>query len=273
MENIPLPQKIEIKEESGNRAKIIIEPLYPGYGTTIGNALRRVLLSSLSGAAITAIKINGVQHEFSTIPHVKEDVVAIILNLKKIRFKYNEQEPTKLQLKAKGEKEVTAADIKTPSEVEVVNPKQSIATLTDKSAILEIELTISKGKGFVPVENREKEKLELGTIAIDAIYTPVKNINFEIENVRVQQFTNYDRLILDITTDGTITPQEALKTSATILVEHFNIFTATKIKKEELKKSDKKIIAIEEKKPEKKDESKEEKPAKRKRGRPKKNET
>ncbi|MDD5342084.1 MAG: DNA-directed RNA polymerase subunit alpha [Patescibacteria group bacterium] len=221
MEPLPLPKNIEVKKIDHNRAVFTIEPCYPGYGNTLGNALRRVLLSSLEGAAITAVKIKNVSHEFSTLPFVKEDVVEIILNLKTVRFKIFSDGPVTVTLKEKGEKKVTAKDIKLTSEIEIGNPDQVIATLTDKKAEFEMELRVEKGRGYVPVESREKEKGEIGLIAIDAVYTPVRNVNFDIDNVRVGQMTNYDKLMLDITTDGTIKPEEALYQAAKVLDDQF----------------------------------------------------
>ncbi|MBI2984517.1 MAG: DNA-directed RNA polymerase subunit alpha [Candidatus Kerfeldbacteria bacterium] len=221
MESIPLPRNIVQKTMGPHRSAFTIEPLYPGYGTTLGNTLRRVLLSSLPGAAITAVKIEGINHEFSAIPKVKEDVVDILLNVKQIRLKVHRDEPLTVHLKAKGNKPVTAGDLEKNADLEVVNPKQPIATLTDKTASFEMELTVARGRGYVPVENREKDRLPIGTIAIDAIYTPVKNVNFTTEHVRVEQMTNFDKLILDITTDGSLTPDEALRQAASIMVEHF----------------------------------------------------
>lgn len=221
MEKLPLPEKYEVKKIDSNQADIIIEPCYPGYGTTLGNALRRVLLSSLPGAAITAIKVKNVSHEFSNLPGVKEDVVEIILNLKKIKFKLHGTNETKALLKVKGEKKVKAKDIKTTSEIEVVTPEAEIATLTSKEAELDLELILKNGRGYLPVESVEKRKFQLGTIAIDAIFTPIKNVNYKVENVRVGQITNYDRLILTITTDGSLTPEDALKSAADILVDHY----------------------------------------------------
>ncbi|MDZ7798402.1 MAG: DNA-directed RNA polymerase subunit alpha [Patescibacteria group bacterium] len=222
MENFPLPTKIEIKKAKDDSKQFIIEPLYPGYGNTIGNALRRVLLSSLSGAAVTAVKIKGVEHEFSTIKNVKEDVISIILNLKQINFKYSSPEPVKLILKEKGEKKVKAGDIKATADIEISNKNQVIANLTDKEAELEMELTVERGRGYKPVESREEEEVQIGNIRIDAIYTPIKNVNFHVENVRVGEITNFDRLILDIKTDGTLTGEQALKQAAELLVKHFN---------------------------------------------------
>ncbi|MBU1149038.1 DNA-directed RNA polymerase subunit alpha [Patescibacteria group bacterium] len=293
MESIPLPEKIESKKIDKNKSEIIIEPLYPGYGTTVGNALRRVLLSSLPGAAIVAVKISGVQHEFSTIEKVKEDVVDILLNLKMVNIKYQGTEDVKLQLNASGEKKVTAADIKKTAGVEITNPTCPIATLTDKSAKLEMELTVNTGRGYIPVEQREKEKLEIGNIAIDSIYTPVKMVNFEIENVRVGQMTNYNRLVISIETDGTITPEEAFDQAASVLVDHFSfVLTKGEVKKEKTSKKpakqvkDDEAVSDEKEAKEDKDEKKEakedaktdkddnkekvEKVEKKKRGRPKK---
>jgi len=273
MEPIILPSKIEIKKgKQSNTATVTVEPCYYGYGTTLGNALRRVVLSSLPGAAVTAVKIKGVQHEFSTIPHTKEDVVEILLNLKQIRLKVFSAETVRLTLKVKGEKEVTAADIDKSADVEVINKDAHIATLTNKNAELEMEIFVSQGRGFLPVEAREKEKLELGAIAIDAIFAPIKNIGYKVENVRVGDITNYDRLILDIETDGTITPEEALKQGVQILIDHFDLFlTGTKAQKAEGKEEPTEVEEIKtEEAAEEKEEAPVEEKAKKKRGRPKK---
>lgn len=223
MEAIPLPNRVSLIKEEGSHFEFEMEPLYPGYGVTIGNALRRVLLSSMPGAAVTAVKMKWVDHEFSTVPNVKEDVVEIILNLKQLRLKVHTDEPVRLTLKVKGEKDVTAADIKTNDLVEIVNKDLHIATLDNKNSELDMELIVQQGRGYVPVEQRENEKLEIGMIAVDAIYTPVKNVNFEIKNVRVGQMTNFDKLIVSMDTDGTITGQEALNIAAHILVDHFSM--------------------------------------------------
>jgi len=224
MENILLPKKVFFeKTDDKNVEKLVIEPCYPGYGTTIGNALRRVLLSSLSGGAVTAVKIKGIEHEFSSIENIKEDVVEIILNLKQLRCKAFSDEPVILKMKIKGEKEAKAADFEKNSAVEIVNPNLHIATLTDKSAELEMEIVVQKGRGYLPTEAREKEKPEIGMILIDAIYTPIRNVGMKIENVRVAQAVNYERLKLKIETDGTITPKEAVNQATKILVDHFNL--------------------------------------------------
>lgn len=230
--NISLPKVPKLIEQiSKNRAVFEIEELYPGYGLTLGNALRRVILSSLSGAAVTSIKIKDVNHEFSTIPGVLEDVVEIILNLKQIRFKVFSDVPQTITLKAKGEKEVMASDIKLPSQVEIANPDALIATLTSKNASLEIEMQVERGLGYSEREARKKDKQEIGSIAVDAIFTPVKTINYDIEDMRVGDKTNYNRLKFDIETDGTITPTEALKSAAQILIEQFQVITAPAVSK------------------------------------------
>lgn len=223
MEAIPLPNQVSLLEQDGNRYTFVMEPLYPGYGVTIGNTLRRVLLSSMPGAAVVAVKMKWVDHEFSTIPNVKEDVIEIILNLKQLRLKVHTDEPVRLSLKAKGERAVTAADIKGTDLVEIVNPDLYIATLDNKNAEMDMELIVQQGRGYVPVEQREQEKLEIGMIAVDAIYTPIKNVNFEITNVRVGQLTNFDKLTITMETDGTISGQEALNIAAHILVDHFGM--------------------------------------------------
>lgn len=234
MEQISLPTSFvaESINDNASSARIVVSPCYPGYGTTLGNAMRRVLLSSLSGAAATAMKIKGVDHEFSTIPHVKEDVVEIILHVKALRFKVFSDEPVELELSKKGEGVVTAADFKSNAQVEIVNPESVLATLTDKSAELNMKIVVQKGRGYIPVEAREHEKMDVGYIAIDAVYTPVRTVNFKTEHVRVGQMTNYDKLILDIVTDGTVTPQEAFTQAAHILVEQFQALDAAQFDQE-----------------------------------------
>lgn len=231
MEKLLLPTKIEYTEKGPNRGQFVIEPCYYGYGMTIGNSLRRVLLSSLPGAAVTAVKISGAEHEFSTIPHVKEDVVELILNFKKVALKVYSDEPVKLFLKVKGEKEVTAGDIEKNSDVEIVNPDLHLAYLTSGQANLEIEIIVNQGRGYVPTEQRSKEKLDLGMIAVDAIYTPVTNVGFKVSETRVGQITNYDSLRLDVETNGSLTPEQAFKQAVDILLDHFNLLGG--IKKEE----------------------------------------
>jgi len=224
IQEIQLPEikKIESGENSG---VFVIEPLYPGYGMTLGNSLRRVLLSSLDGAAITSVKIEGVAHEFSTIPNIKEDVVEIIMNLKRIRVKSLSDEVEYLNLSVAGQKKVTAGDIKKNANVEIANPEQEIATLDNKNARLEMELRVEKGRGYITVEKREREKLGVGVIALDALYSPIIKVRYNVESTRVGQMTNLDKLILEIETDGTITPDDAVARSADILVDHFLILT------------------------------------------------
>ncbi len=223
---IPRPTTIDYTEgKEENSGVIAISPCFPGYGTTLGNALRRVLLSSLPGAAATAFKIKGVDHEFSTIENVKEDVVEIILNIKSLRFNMHSDEPVELELTAKGEKVVTAADFSKDSSVEIINDDQVIASLTDKGAELNMKIIVQKGIGYEAVEAREKEKLDVGYISIDSVYTPVRNVNFKTEHVRVGQMTNFDKLLLDVSTDGTISPEDAFRMAAKILVDQFQVLT------------------------------------------------
>ncbi|MDO8507744.1 MAG: DNA-directed RNA polymerase subunit alpha [bacterium] len=216
--HLPEIKKIESK---GNTATFAIEPLHPGYGMTLGNSLRRVLLSSLEGAAVTSCKIEGVLHEFSTIPNVKEDVVEIIMNLKKLRVKSLSDDVEYLTLSKSGAGKVTAKDIKNTQNVAVLNPDLEIATLDNKNAKLDIELRVDRGRGYVTVEKRKKEKLGVGFIALDALYSPIRRVHYNVESTRVGQMTNLDKLVLEIETDGTVTPEEALSRSSEILVEHF----------------------------------------------------
>ncbi|MFA5185583.1 MAG: DNA-directed RNA polymerase subunit alpha [Patescibacteria group bacterium] len=224
MESLLLPTKIRFSRgERPNEGMLTVEPCMPGYGTTIGNALRRVLLSSLPGASVTAVKIRGVEHEFSTIPSVKEDVLEIILNLKTLRLKCHSEEPVKLSLSVKGEKTVTASDFAKNADVEVMNPDMVIATLTDKNASLEMEITVAQGRGYRSTEERAKEKLDLGTIAIDALYNPVMSVSYKVEATRLGEKTDYDKLILTIETDGTTDALDACRTAVGILLDHLNL--------------------------------------------------
>lgn len=227
MSTIPLPQTLTVEEQSSTEATVTIEPCYPGYGTTLGNALRRVMLSSLPGAAITAVKFDGVPHEFSSIPHVKEDSIDIILNLKKVRLACHSDEPVTLTLKAKGSKVVTAGDFAANSQVTVANPDHVICTLTDAKASIGMEVTVQRGRGYLPVEAREKERLEIGTIAIDALFSPVVDVGMKVENVRVEEYTNYERVTLRVQTDGTITPAAATAAANQILIEHFSFIAGS----------------------------------------------
>ena len=223
MEAIPLPNRAKIEDLGGNKYKLILEPLYPGYGVTVGNALRRVLLSSMPGSSVTAVKIKFVDHEFSTIPNVKEDVIQLLLNLKQLRVKSFSAEPVRLQLKAKGEKVVTAADIKETDQVKVINKDLHIATLDNKNSDLEMELVVEQGKGYLPVEQRENHKPEIGMIALDAVFTPIRSVYFDISNVRVGQLTNFDKLEVVMETDGSIDGTTATNIAAHILVDHFSM--------------------------------------------------
>lgn len=226
MESLLLPSKIRYATgERPHEGLLTVEPCSPGYGTTIGNALRRVLLSSLPGAAVIAVKIKGVDHEFSTIDHVKEDVVEIILNLKALRIKLFSEEPVKIFLKASGETSVTAESFEANSAVEIVNPDHVICTLTDKKASIEMEVTVGPGRGYRTTEDRAKEKLELGNIAIDALYSPVLNVSYKVEATRVGEKTDYDKLVLRVETDGTIDAKEAIAQSVKILMDHFSLLT------------------------------------------------
>lgn len=242
--SISFPTKLEFKEAKGNRATVTLEPCYPGYGVTIGNALRRVLLSSISGSAVTSFKLKGVMHEFSSLPYVKEDAVEISLNIKKIRLKVFSDEPITLTLKAKGEKVVTARDIEKNAQVEIANPDQVIVTLTDKAADLDMELTAAKGYGYVTVEDRDKEKMDLGAIMVDALYTPLTKVGFDIENVRLGQRTDYERLVLQIETDGSISPKQAMAEASDVLLKHFSFVNENSV--EEVK--ERKAVKVKEEK-------------------------
>lgn len=223
MEEILIPSTIEFEEDAAtNRGTVVVTPCHMGYGTTLGNALRRVLLSSLPGAAVTAVRVKGVQHEFSNIPGVKEDMVEVMLNLKELSLKCFSDEEVTLRLTAKGQKEVTAADIEENADVEVINKDLKLFTLSDKSATVEMDIVVSKGRGYVPVEEREDKNLPLGTIAVDAVYTPVKDVGYKIEATRVGDITNYEKLTVNVETDGTITAKEAIKQSVDLLMKHFS---------------------------------------------------
>ena len=223
--SIPLPQKPKIILEEGNRAVFDIEGLYPGYGQTVGNSIRRVLLSSLEGAAITSVKIDGIGHEFTTIEGIMEDVVDIMLNLKQMRFRIHGEGPFTVQCNAKGEGEVTGGDFKTPSQVEVVSKDLHIATLSSKKSVFSIEAVVEAGRGYVPVEARTKDKVEVGIIALDAAFSPVRMVNYEVENMRLGDRTDYNRVRFHIETDGSITPRDAFTKATKILVDQFSALT------------------------------------------------
>ncbi|MBF0597404.1 DNA-directed RNA polymerase subunit alpha [Faecalibacter rhinopitheci] len=229
--NFIKPDKVILVESDSNFGQFEFRPLEPGYGITVGNALRRVLLSSLEGFAITSIKVEGVEHEFSTIPGVVEDVTEIILNLKKVRFKkqIDESDAETVTATISGQDQLTAGDLgKFISGFQVLNPELVIANL-DSKVNLTITFTIEKGRGYVPAEENKKASAPIGTIAIDSIYTPIKNVKYAIENYRVEQKTDYEKLVLEITTDGSITPQDALTETAKILIHHFMLFSDERI--------------------------------------------
>jgi DNA-directed RNA polymerase subunit alpha len=229
---IIMPSKPRVVLEKENKGVFEIDGLYPGYGHTLGNSLRRIILSSLPGASVTSIKIDGVSHEFSTMDGIKEDVIVLILNLKKIRFKMASDEPQTVTLSIKGPKVVTAADIKTTGQVEVLNPDLYIAEVTGKIN-LNIELHIEKGLGFIQKEVMQKEKVDIGTIAVDAIFTPIRRVAYEVENMRVGDKTNHNRLRISIETDGTLTAREALSKSIEIMINQLKAIIDFKEPEEE----------------------------------------
>ncbi len=214
---IILPSKPRIVSEEGNKGVFEIDGLYPGYGHTLGNSLRRIILSSLPGASLTSVKIEGIQHEFSTMDGIKEDVIVMILNLKKVRFKMASDEPQTVTLSIKGPKTVTASDIKTTGQVEILNGDMHIVEVTGK-VNLNIEMKVEKGLGFISKEAFQKDKVDIGTIAVDAIFTPIRRVSYEVENMRVGDKTNHNRLRIAIETDGTLTAREALSQSIAIMI-------------------------------------------------------
>ncbi len=225
------PEKVIMLEADDFQGKFEFRPLEPGYGITIGNALRRILLSSLEGFAITSIRIDGIDHEYSTIPGVLDDVTNIILNLKQVRFKQivEEIENEKVTVAVKGTTSFKAGDLgKYLTGFEVLNPELVICTL-DSSASFQIDITINKGRGYVPSDENKAQNAEIGVIPIDAIYTPIRNVKYTIENYRVEQITDYEKLVIEISTDGSIHPKEALKEAAKILIHHFMLFSDEKI--------------------------------------------
>lgn len=236
MENVA-PKINAIVEDKG-RGVFEIEPLAPGYGYTIGNSLRRVLLSSLSGSAITSVKIDGVTHEFATVPHIKEDVLEMVLNIKDIKVKNLSDEPQVIKLSTKIAGEVTAAQIEKNAQVEIINPEQKIATL-DKGGQLNIEMVVENGRGFYPTEDREKSS-EFGVIAVDAVFTPVKAVNYHVENTRVGQMTNFNKLVVEIITDGAKDPKDALYESIDGLIDYFSALKTGTVSEvvEEIQESD-----------------------------------
>ncbi len=215
---VSLPSKPRVVKEEEFRGIYEIDGLYPGYGHTLGNSLRRIILSSLPGSAITHVKITGAEHEFSTLAGIKEDVITILLNLKRVRIASHSDEPLTMTLKKKGNGIVTAKDIDAPSQIEILSPEQPIAEITNKTTELEIEMTVENGMGYVAREVHQKDKVEVGVIAMDAVFTPIRRANYEVENMRVGDRTDYNRLRIMLETDGTMTPREALEQSIEVMI-------------------------------------------------------
>ncbi|MBN2094163.1 MAG: DNA-directed RNA polymerase subunit alpha [Candidatus Zambryskibacteria bacterium] len=238
--NIVLPSKPKILLEEDNKGIYEIDGFYPGFGFTVGNSLRRIILSSLPGSAVTSVKIKGVEHEFSSIKGIKEDVVTIILNLKRLRIKILSDEPQILNLKARGIKTLAAKDIEAPGQVEIMNPDLIIATLTDKDSEIDMEMTVERGLGFVSREMINRNKVDIGTIVLDANFTPIRRVSYEVENMRVGDRTDFNRLRISIETDGSITPKESLEKSINIMIEQLKAITGfeEKIEPEETKEED-----------------------------------
>ncbi len=225
MKDFQIPMRVEVDKDtlSPTFGRFTTEAFERGFGTTIGNALRRVLLSSLTGAAVTTVKIEGVLHEFSTIPGVTEDVTSIILNIKSLRLASHTDKPKTIRLKKKGPGEAKGSDIIHDGDLTILTPDLHIATL-DKDAMLDMEMVVKHGRGYVPAERNKEEGLPIGVIAVDSIFSPIKRVNFHVENARVGRMTDYDKLTFEIWTDGTITPRDALSTAASILRDHLDIF-------------------------------------------------
>ncbi len=230
--DVVLPSKPKVIREDKISGVYEIDGLYPGYGHTLGNSLRRIILSSLPGTAITKVKIKGVDHEFSTVEGVKEDVITILLSLKKVRIRLDTDEPQIMTIKASGIKEVTAKDIEVPGQAEVLNPDLHIASLTSKSSELEIEITAEKGLGYVSKEVLQKERVDIGSITLDASFTPIRKANYEVENMRVGDRTDFNRLRITIETDGTVTPKEALEKSITLMIHQLKSIVGFKEEEE-----------------------------------------
>lgn len=286
MESVALPKKIDFKEgDSPSSGSVIIQPCFPGYGITLGNSIRRVLLSSLPGAAVVGVKIEGIDHEFMTLPHLKEDILEFILNLKQIRLKVFSEETIKLKLEVHGEKEIKASDIEKSSSVEIKNPDLVLGHITDMGGNLKAEIFVSQGMGYEMIENREGEAKEIGYIEMDSIFSPVVSAGVKVENVRVGKMTNWDKLIINIETDGTMTPEDSFKESVSILIKQYQALIGVSEKSSSLEVGDTKdndnIVEVPEdktgddtaslKEEEVTEDEVEEKP-KKKRGRPRKTE-
>lgn len=226
--NIVLPSKPKIVLEKGFLGSYEIDGLYPGYGHTLGNSLRRIILSSLPGIAVTHVKIEGVDHEFTAMPGVKEDVITILLNLKRLRIRMTSDEPQTLSIKVKGVKDVTAGDITVPGQVEILNPELHIASVTDKGASFNADITIARGLGYVSKDVHQKDRVDIGVVALDATFTPIRRVNYEVENMRVGDRTDFNRLRITIETDGTITPHEALERSIAIMINQLKAIVGFK---------------------------------------------
>lgn len=239
-QNVVLPSKPKVVLEKDFLGVYEIDGLYPGYGHTLGNSLRRIILSSLPGAAVTSVKIAGVSHEFSTIAGVKEDVITIILNLKRLRIKMLTEEPQTLSFKIKGVKDITAADIKIPGQVEILSPDLHIASITDKATELDVEMTVARGLGYVSKDVLQKERVDIGTIALDATFTPIRKVNYEVENMRIGDRTDFNRLKITIETDGTITPHEALEKSIATMINQLKAIVGFKEEEPVVSKSEEK---------------------------------
>ncbi|OGG41850.1 DNA-directed RNA polymerase subunit alpha [Candidatus Kaiserbacteria bacterium RIFCSPHIGHO2_01_FULL_46_22] len=226
--NVTLPSKPRAVKEEEFQGIFEIDGLYPGYGHTLGNSLRRIILSSLPGAAVTHVKIDGVKHEFDTIDGVKEDVINILLNIKRIRLALHSEDPVTMRLKTNKLGLITARDIEAPSQIEILSPEMPIAEITAKGVSLDIEMTVSRGLGYVPRESHQKEKMDIGAIALDAVFTPIRRANYEVENMRVGERTDYNRLRLFVETDGTLTPREAVEKSIEIMIHQLKAITGFK---------------------------------------------
>jgi DNA-directed RNA polymerase subunit alpha len=233
----PTGATIEVRERRENYAKFVIEPLERGFGITLGNALRRILLSSIPGAAVTYMKIDGVLHEFSTIPGMVEDTIALMLNLKGLPVKLNSDEPRVLNLSVTGQKDVTAADIAPDADVEILDPGYRIATLTSKDAKLTMEIGVEKGRGYVMADKQRNIEHMIGLIPLDSIFSPIRKVNFSVDDTRVGQSVDFDRLTLEIETNGSITPDDALATAATIIQEQLDLFVGFNNRAEPLPES------------------------------------
>ena len=226
MLNMVLP-KLEVEASSQNYGHFVVSPLESGYGITLGNALRRVLLSSLPGAAVTSVRVSGIHHEFSAIPHVREDMTRLILNVKQIRFRAQTEDPVRIHIEIVNEGPVTAGDLSCPPDVEIVNPDQYLLTADSNEVDLDIEMIVNTGRGYSPAEDRGR--LPLGEIPVDAIYSPIRKAAYRVERTRIGQQTDYDKLHLEIWTDGTLSPDDALRRSATILVQHLSLLAGAEV--------------------------------------------